>query len=816
MTMIAATTRQNPSLAPLGERVARNGASFSRRGSGEEVPAAASDVHSRRSVLAAAAAALACLAVLTGWPTSARAQLPPQLQDMLHRVFVGHEFDGKFFGPARWWNGGESYTTLEASAETKGARDIVKYDTATGARQVLVPAAALIPSGAKGPLAINNYSWSKDMKRLLVFTNSRRVWRQNTRGDYWVLELATKKLQKVGGDAAPSTVMFAKFSPDGSKVAYVRDQNIYVEDLASGSIIQLTRDGSATLANGTSDWVYEEEFDLRDGFHWSPDGESIAYWQIDSSGESSFPLIYDIGGPYDVVSQIPYPQYGVYPHVVSILYPQPGTTNPTAKIGVVKASGGPTQWIEVPGDPKDNYIPDMAWAGASRQIVLEHMNRLQNTDDVLLADAQTGSAVQIYREHDDAWVDVVSDLKWIHHDEDFLWLSEKDGWRHIYLISKDGKQARLVTPGKFDVIRLAGVDPEETWAYYIASPESASERYLYRSRLDGSGGPERVTPPGPAGSHSYGISPDFKWAIHTFSTSDSPPVMDLVALPSHQVKRVFEDNHELRAKVAQLFAQPTEFFPVDIGNGVILDAWMIKPSMFDAAKKYPILINVYGEPAAQTVINGWSGSNAIFHRLLAEQGYLIASIDNRGTPAPKGRAWRKIIYGTVGVLSSKEQAAALQSMEKTRPYIDSDRTAVWGWSGGGTNTLNLMFRFPDVYKVGMSVAPVPDQRLYDTIYQERYMGLPQQNTEGYKQGSAINFAEGLKGHLLLVHGSDDDNVHFQSSELLINRLVELGKQFDMMEYPGRTHGLSEGKDTHYHLFTLLARYLEEHLAPGPK
>jgi len=766
-----------------------------------------------RALLKAGATLLACFVALSAWPAMARAQLSPQLVEMLHRVFVGKEFDGKEFGPARWWNEGESYTTLEASTEVQGAKDIVIYKTASGAREVLVPATELIPPDAKAPLAINDYSWSKDMKRLLVYTNSRRVWRQHTRGDYWVLDLATKKLHKLGGNAAPSTLMFAKFSPNGLMVAYVRDQNIYVEDLARGSIVPLTQNGSPTLANGTSDWVYEEEFDLRDGFRWSPDGQSIAYWQIDSSGEGDFPLIYDTGGPYDVVSQIPYPQYGAYPHVKSILYPQPGTTNPAARIGVVKVSGGPTRWITVPGDPRNNYIPYMAWAENS--LVLQHMNRLQNTDDVLLADVQTGSAVEVYREHDSTWVDVVTDVPWLHKGKDFLWISEKDGWRHVYLVSGDGKQSRLVTPGQFDVIRLEGVDAQETWVYYIASPDNASERYLYRSRLDGTGEPERVTPAGPAGTHSYDISPNFEWAIHTFSTSDLPPVTDLVALPGHQVRRVLEDNHELRSKIAPLFAQPTEFFPINIGNGVTLDAFMIKPSNFDPSKKYPILIHVYGEPAGQTVVDQWGGQQGIFHRLIADQGYLIASVDNRGTPAPKGRAWRKIIYGTVGVLSSQEQAAALRAMEKSRPYIDPNRVAVWGWSGGGTNTLNLMFRYPEIYKVGMSVAPVPDQRLYDTIYQERYMGLPQQNTEGYRRGSAINFAGGLQGHLLLVHGSDDDNVHFQGSELLINRLVELGKPFDMMEYPGRTHSLSEGKDTHYHLFSLLARYLEEHLPPGP-
>ncbi len=759
---------------------------------------------------------LAGLTALMGWPGRASGQLSPQLTEMLHRAFVANEFDAKPFGPARWLREGESYTTLEASAEIPGAKDIVKYDTATGARELLVPATKLRPPGAKAPLAIDDYSWSKDMKRLLIFTNTRRVWRVNTRGDYWVLDLATTRLQRLGGHAAPSSLMFAKFSPDGSKVAYVRDQNIYAEDLARGSIVQLTQNGSPTLANGTTDWVYEEEFYIRDGFLWSPDGQSVAYWQIDSSGESDFPLIYDTGGPYDIVTQIPYPKFGVYPQVKHIPYPQPGTTNPAARIGVVKASGGATRWMDVPGDPRDNYVPYLAWARSSRELVLQHMNRLQNTDDVLLADAQTGLVVQVYREHDDAWVDLVDDLRWVHKGKDFLWVSEKDGWRHVYLVSRDGKQSRLMTPGQFDVMHLEGVDRQETWAYYIASPHNAAQRYLYRSRLDGTGEEERVTPANLAGTHSYQFSPDFNWAIHTYSTIDLPPVTDLVTLPGHEVKRVLEDNQPLRSKIAQLFDPPTEFLTVDIGGGVTLDGWMIKPKGFDPAKKYPILIYVYGEPAGQTVLDQWPEERGLFHRLIADQGYIVASVDNRGTPAPKGRAWRKIIYGAVGVLSSQEQAAALLALEKTRPYIDGNRTAVWGWSGGGTNTLNLMFRKPEVYKVGMSVAPVPDQRLYDTIYQERYMGLPQQNAQGYREGSAINFAEGLKGHLLLVHGSGDDNVHFQGSELLINRLVELGKPFDMMDYPGRTHSLSEGKDTHYHLYSLLIRYLEEHLPPGPE
>ncbi len=637
----------------------------------------------------------------------------------------------------------------------------------------------------------------------------------NTRGDYWVLDRKAGSLRQLAAGGPPSSLMFAQFSPDGSKVAYVRFNNVSVQDLASWRTWQVTTDGSEKVINGTSDWVYEEEFGIRDGYRWSPDGTRIAYWQFDTSKVEKFSLIYDTGAPYQPLTNIPYPEFGVYPTVRPIPYPEPGTENSAARIGVVPAVGGETRWMQVPGYADRNYISRMEWAGDSDSLVLQHLNRLQNTNDVLLADVRTGDLQNVYQDQDKAWVDVVEHLKWIHGGKDFLWISEHDGWRHVYVISRDGKRITLATPGAFDVIDLLGVDPQEKWLYYIASPDHPTQKYLYRSPLDVKGSPERVTPASQPGTHGYDISPDFRWAFHTYSTFNAPPITDLIRLSDHQPQRVLEDNAGLRERAKDLLSNPTEFFRVDIGGGIALDAWLIKPKDFDPAKKYPLLIYIYGEPAGQTVVDHWDGSHAIFHRALAREGYLVASIDNRGTPAPRGRDWRKVIYGSVGVLSSQEQALALQALERTRPYIDPDRIAVWGASGGGSNTLNLMFRHPELYKVGMSVAPVPDQRLYDSIYQERYMGLPQSNAEGYKAGSPINFAEGLRGALLLVHGSGDDNVHYQGSELLVNRLVELGKPFDFMTYPGRTHALDEGPGTTFHLYSLLARFLENHLAPGP-
>jgi dipeptidyl-peptidase-4 len=767
------------------------------------------DCQSRESRLWTLVLAAALIACPSG-PVRAQSAT---VTETLRREFVDHAFTVKSFGPARWLNEGQAYTTVEPSGDAAGGKELASYDSATGQREMLVSAQQLTPSGSKEALTIEDYAWSSDLTRLLIYTNSKRVWRANTRGDYWLLDRKSGNLRKLGDGGSPSSLMFAKLSPDGSKVAYVRFNNIFVEDLDSGRTWRLTSDGSEKTINGTSDWVYEEEFGVRDAFRWSPDGTRIAYWQFDINKVKTFALIYDTGAPYQVLTNIPYPEYDVYPTVRQIPYPQPGTENSAVRVGVVPAGGGETRWMQVPGYPDQNYIARMEWAD-SGTLILQHLNRLQNANDVLLADVKTGDVRSIFQDHDAAWVEVVDHLHWLHGGRDFLWVSERDGWRHVYLVSRDGKQVTLATPGQFDVTDLLGADPEEKWLYYIASPDNPTQRYLYRVRLGATASPERLTPTNQPGTHSYNISPDFHWALHTYSTFDTPPTSDLLRLSDQQPQRVLEDNAKLREQVKDLIPAPTEFFRVDIGDGVVLDAWLMKPKNFDPSKKYPLLIYVYGEPASQTVVDRWDDWNGIFHRAMTQDGYVVASIDNRGTPAPRGRDWRKIVYGRVGELSAKEQALALQALERSRPYLDPARVAVWGRSGGGSNTLNLMFRHPDLYKVGMSVAPVPDQRLYDTIYQERYMGLPQSNPEGYKAGSPINFGEGLSGALLLVHGSGDDNVHYQGTELLVNRLVELGKPFDFMTYPGRTHALVEGPGTAFHLYCLLARYLEDHLPPA--
>jgi dipeptidyl-peptidase-4 len=724
----------------------------------------------------------------------------------VERIFSG-EFRGAGVGPSRWLDD-STYTIVDAAAQGRGA-DLVKVDAASGRKTVLIPASRFVPGGATEPLEVEDYEWSDDGKKLLVFTNSARVWRSNTRGDFWVLDVSTGKLKKLGGPSAkPSTLQFAKFSPDGTRVAYVREHNIYVESVADGRIVPLTKDGSTKIINGTFDWVYEEELSMRDGFRWSPDGRRIAYWQLDANGVRDFLLINNTDS--------------LYSFTTPVQYPKAGTTNSAARIGVVNATGGPTTWVKVPGDPRNNYLARMDWAANSTELAIQQLNRRQNVNTMFIADARTGAAKPLFVERDSAWIDIYDDhvewgpgpsLHWLDDKSAFVYLSERDGWRHAWLVARDGSM-RLITDGKYDVMKVSYIDTKGGWLYFYASPENATQMFLWRIPLMG-GKPERLTPASAGGNHDYDIGPNARFAIHTASSWGTPPTVDLVRLPSHEVARTLVDNAALKARLTTIRQQPVEFTQVDIGGGTKLDAFVMRPVDFDSTKKYPVLFYVYGEPWDQTVRDAYGGSRWLWHVMLTQQGYIVASVDNRGTPGPKGRDWRKAVRNQIGALRVREQSAAAKVIGR-RPYVDSTRMGMWGWSGGGSSTLLLMFRAPDVFKMGMAVAPVADVHNYDTIYQERYVGLPSTDSAAYHDASAINFASGLRGDLLLVHGSGDDNVHYQGTQQLINALIAAGKPFQMMEYPNRTHGIYEGAGTTQHLYNLMTRYLKEHLPAGPR
>jgi dipeptidyl-peptidase-4 len=744
------------------------------------------------------------LATLSGFlvvVTPARAQQADSTLLTNRRIYGTSEFKSEAFGPARWLGDGSAYTTLE-EADNEGGQNLVRYDTERGAREVLVVARQLIPQGDSVPLRVEEYAWSPDRTMLLIFTNTQPVWRLNTRGDYWVLEPATGRLSQLGGKAAkPSTLMFAKFSPDGRRVAYVRENNLYVEDLASGTITSLTTDGSRTLINGTFDWVYEEELMnyYADGWRWSPDGRSIAYWQLNADQVKDFNLVNNTDS--------------LYSRVIPVQYPKAGEANSAARVGVVSASGGATRWLEIPGDPRNHYIARMDWAANSNDIVLQRLNRLQNTNEVMLGDARNGKVRTILTERDSTWVDLVDDLAWLNGGKSFTWVSERDGWNHVYVVSRDGRSVRLVTRGNHDVSKVLGVDEKTGWLYYIASPEQPAQRYLFRSRLDGKGTPERLSPRQEAGTHGYDRSPNFRYALQTYSGLGNPPVIRLVRLPGHEVIRTLVDNAALRRRVGALRKGATEFFSIAAEDGARMPAYLMKPADFDSTRKYPLLFHVYGGPGTATVSDSWGGYY-LWHLMLTQRGYLVASVDNHGTPAPLGRRWRKAIYGQLGVVESRDQATAARTLAQ-RPYVDAGRIGIWGWSYGGFMSLNGLFRHPDIYRTGVVVSPVTHWSLYDNVYTERFNGLPSQNKDGYDRGSPLTYVNGLRGNLLLVHGSGDDNVHFQNTEMLINALVAANKPFTLMEYPNRTHCICQGRNTQLHLFELITRYLDQNLKGAP-
>lgn len=692
----------------------------------------------------------------------------------------------------KWLGGGDAYTVLETGAD--GGVALIRVDSATGARSVLVEAAALRPAGA-----VSDYAWSADERRLLLFVRAPVARRNNPVGDYWLFDRASKSLRRLGEGLPAQSLLYAQFSPDGHRLAYVSANDLYVEAVEGGAPRRLSEGGSETLLNGRSDTVYEEEFSLGGAFVWSPDSRRIAYWQFDTAGVGTFYMMRNTGDTYSR----PIPQQ----------YPQPGTTASAVRVGVVSAERPGTVWFALEGDPRQNHIPRIDWAG-SGELLIQHENRLQNTNRVMLGNADTGAVRLLMTDSDPAWILPNDEVHWLAAGRNFTWLSERDGWRHLYVASRDTGKLELRTPGAFDVVSLVRVDPAAGYAWFIASPDNPTQRYLYRARLSGPPKVERITPADAPGTHGYEIAPGGKWAFHSLSRFDSPPRTELVRLPSHRPARTLADNAAMRAFLGGTPRPPAEFFRVDIGGGTQLDAWMMRPPNFDPAKRYPMLVHVYSEPAGQTVADRWGGATYLWHLMLAQQGYLVVSIDSRGAASPRGRDWRRSIYRQIGILASADQADAIRAMMKERPYIDPARIGVWGWSGGGAMTLNALFRYPDLYRMGIAVAAPADQRLYNSIYQERYMGMPDDNARGYAEGSPINLAQNLRGELLIVHGTGDDNVHYQNMERLIDVLIANDKQFSVMIYPDRGHNIYEKPGTRLHLFTMLTGFVNRHLPAG--
>lgn len=699
-----------------------------------------------------------------------------------------------------WGPDGNSFFQLEEN-------QLVRYTLPSQEREIILGEKDLTPAG-QNALQVRDFTFSRDNKKILIDTNTKRVWRLDTQGDYWVLDLVSKELKQIGKGLPESSLRFAKLSPDGGKAAYVSEFNLYVEDLNSGQITQLTRDGNRRLINGTFDWAYEEEFACRDGFQWSPDGKRISFWQIDASKIRDFYMINNIDS--------------VYSQIVPVEYPKVGESPSPARIGVIELAGNKLTWLNIPGDPQQHYLPRMEWH-SPEQLLVQQLNRKQNHSKILALNVVQNTSRLVFEEQDEAWIDVLSSwedvyaltyrhtFQWINDRKEFLWMSEKDGWRHLYRIGLDGKET-LVTAGDYDVINLLHFNEKENLVYFHASPYNATQKYLYKTRLDGKGKAEKVTPAGLEGTHEYAISTNGKYGFHIFQNHHTRPISEWLSLPKHQS---LDKSDDIASKIpTSRYDSSLEFFKIKTADGAEMDGWMLKPKGFDPKKKYPLVFFVYTEPWGANVKDVFGvGRNRLYEGDMSQDGYIYMSIDNRGTPAPKGRAWRKSIYRKIGRLNISDQAEAAKQIVQW-DFVDPERVAVWGWSGGGTATLNLMFQYPEIYKTGISIAAVANQLTYDNIYQERYMGLPQENLEDFVVGSPIYHAKHLKGNLLYIHGTGDDNVHYANSDMLVNELVKHGKLFQLMSYPNRSHSISEGEGTTAHLRKLFTDYLRRYCPPG--
>ncbi len=612
------------------------------------------------------------------------------------------------------------------------------------------------PSLAEDPTAA---SWSEQLLPRMQSVYGRGEWRPTPLDAQWLPDSSGYVIRQRATDSSPAkttvydirsgeakeatlpTAVDRTLSPDSKRKIEVRGSNLFMRNMDQDSTIPLTSNPDQSSLS------YH-------GFSWSPDGSHVVFIESDNNQVRTRSVLV--------------PTDPSFPEVREDRFARIGETIPSLRIGVAARDGTTVQWLPVTCPNGEGYLGQVEWAGNSQEILIEALSRFRDRRDYHLYRLDESKDQLIYTESSDTWVTASQGtdlgLIWLRDGQQFILLSEKDGWRHAFLHQRDGKQIALLTPGEYDIIERGGVDEASGHFYFYASPTNGTQKYLYRVPLDGTGTLERISPSNDAGTHTYDFSPDCKWAFHTYSTFDHPPLIDLVSLPDHRSVRVLETYPKLQELAKKWISQPSEFMSLDIGAGINVDAWMLKPADFDATKKYPVFVYVYGEPHAQTVLDSWGAAQSPFLRGVADLGYLVVSIDNRGTPCPKGAAWRRAIFGSLGPLSTEEQAVALKELARTKPYVDLSRVGIWGWSGGGSNTLNALFRKPDVYHVGIAVVPKPQPHLYNAWFQEIYMRTPAVNAEGYQRSAPLNFADGLKGKLLIITGSGETNTHIQIIE----------------------------------------------------
>ncbi len=700
-------------------------------------------------------------------------------------IFASGKFRGQYLNSPRWLPDSKAFAFLKRD---EGAQytSIYKHGVESGEESKWIDGTDVVDPANGDTLRFTDYRITPSGTKIIFKTNARRIWRRFDDARYFVFDIAAKTMTPVReGD---DLIRHAKLSPDETMVGYVFENNIYIKNLNTGKVTQVTGDGSETILNGLADWVYEEEFGQADRWTWSPDGKKIAFCRSDQKDVPVFSWV-----EYD----------GLYGKVQSVHYPKAGQKNSVVTVGVYHLDSGNTVWMDT-GKEVDQYIPRIQWAPNGDELLIERMNRLQNKLELLGANADNGKSRVILTETDSCWVDVVDELIFLDDDKTFIWPSERDGYRHIYLYNLEGTLLQQVTHGKWVVRTIYGVDEETGRLYFSANKDTPLEWHLFWADLRSKKIKRISVEPG---MHSANFAPDFSVFIHNYSNIVTPTQTVLARASGHTIRRLVKND--IPALKEYDLAYP-EFITFTTSDGVELHAKITKPVDFDPNKKYPVLIYGYSGPASQLVRNSWGrASSMLWYTLLTQKGYIIFTVDQRGTGG-RGKAFKNLAYGDIGKYMLKDHIEAVKYL-RSLPFVDADRIGIWGWSGGGYLTLMAMTKGSDYFKAGIAVAPVSDFRLYDSIWSERYMGLPQDNTAGYDSTSALSYTDKYKGGLLVVHGLSDDNVHAQNTMQFIQKLQAQAKPFRIMVYPGKNHSMIGGPGVYLHLYKMMTDFIVKNL-----
>ncbi len=677
----------------------------------------------------------------------------------------------------QWFDSGNKFSFVRSNKET-GSSDICEYDIATGNESVIVSDNDLKINKDDKPFRISNYKWSPD-DNLILFTGKLPARSLKTGGAFYLYDLKNKKFSLlVGSEKEQSNV---QFSPDSKMIGFIRENNLFVLDIRTLTEKQLTFDGSINIINGQFDWVYEEEFSIISGWEWSPDSKSIAYWRLDQSGVPEIHL-----AKYDSLYLNSYDQK----------YPKPGAKNSVVKIGVVNVDDAKTTWMDI-GSETDIYIPRIKFTSNPGLLSIQRLNRLQNNLDLLLCDVKTGKSKIIINEKSDNWIDIFDDLTFLKDKQKFIWSSEISGYKHLYLFNYEGEKISTITQGKWEVGELKGLDEANDIVYYTSNERGTLYSDLYSVKFDGTD-KKRLTEE--AGTHSIDMADIPKYFVDRYSNANYPPSSIMKKMNGETAKELSKAN----LAALEIFERAkVEFFTIKTSDNVELDAFIIKPNNLEEGKRYPVFITQYNGPTSKAVTDSW-GIGGMFEQYLVQNGFVVVGVDCRITGG-RGVEHKKYAYKKLGYWEVNDLVEAAKYLG-TLPYIDSKKIAVFGSSYGGYSAAFALLKAPEYFKAAIDAFGVTDWRFYDDIYTERYMSTPELNPKGYEESSALNYTDNLKGNLLIIHGTVDDNVHYQNAVKLVESLIESRKQFQLMIYPEKSHGI-RGQNASYHYYQTMSEFL---------